>query len=469
MNPTNSTYLAWFLLVAASLVLCWVSPWAKSVNDFFRGSKNEQSPNFWLLTSSLVISWLFAKSITNAANLGMSFGIVGGVAYAGYYLSFLTAGIIIYRMRTRGGFRSLHHFLRTRFGLTATLIFSLLIGFRLMNEVWSNSMVIGSYFGETGSGSYYLAIGVFTGLTVAYTLKGGLRSSLLTDAIQMILFGVLLFAILGVILPKTDWQVKPFLTSGSWTLAGGLNLLFVAFLQVLSYPFHDPVLTDRAFIADPKLTLRSFSWATLIGALAIVCFSFIGIYGKMEGLSGQATVVVSRMLGIGTLLMVNFIMVTSAASTLDSTFNSFAKLIVMDTQLLSPPSISLGRWVIVGMALVGTIPILLGAEILAATTISGTMVIGLTPVFLFWRRRFPALSYYASVGFGLLIGTIYALGIYPTAWVWFPGKYGDLLSANLVGFGGALIAFWLPSFFVPAQQSADNIPHYEPTSLSHAD
>ncbi|MCB0298044.1 MAG: sodium:solute symporter, partial [Calditrichaeota bacterium] len=158
-------------------------------------------PGFWILTFSLVISWLFAKSITNAANLGMSFGIVGGLAYAMYYFSFLTAGIIIYRMRKEGGFRSLHEFLSGKFGAGAMAVFSLVISIRLLNEVWSNSAVIGSYFGKAGSGQYIAAVLVFTGLTLAYSLKGGLRSSLITDMIQMVLFGVLLLIILGYVIP----------------------------------------------------------------------------------------------------------------------------------------------------------------------------------------------------------------------------------------------------------------------------
>ncbi|MCI5080166.1 MAG: sodium:solute symporter, partial [Saprospiraceae bacterium] len=274
--------LQWILVLGSSLILFWIAPFAKTTNDFFRGSKNEQTPGFWLLTSSLVISWIFAKSITNAANLGLSFGFVGGVAYAAYYLSFLVAGIIIYQMRVKGQFHSLHHFLESRYGRTAMLLFSLLIAFRLFNEVWSNTMVIGTYFGPKDSMPYYWAILVFTGLTLAYALKGGLRSSLLTDLIQMLLFGGLLFVILGVLLPEKGGDVGAFVGSGSWTLAGGLNLFFVAIIQVFSYPFHDPVLTDRAFIAPPKLTLNSFIVATFVGSICILLFSFVGIYAKME-------------------------------------------------------------------------------------------------------------------------------------------------------------------------------------------
>jgi len=449
----ETIHIQWLLIIASSVILFFLAPRAKTLNDFFRGSKNEQAPSFWMLTSSLVISWIFAKSITVSANLGMSFGIVGGVAYAGYYLSFLVAGLIIYRMRTKGGFQSIHHFLQTRYGKGAILIFSLLIGFRLMNEVWSNTMVIGTYFGEKGSGGYFAAIVVFTLLTMAYTIKGGLRSSLLTDLIQMVLFGVLLVVILGVLIPTQEGGVSAFLESGEWTMATGLNLLFVAFIQIFSYPFHDPVMTDRGFIAEPKKTLKAFVVATVIGSLSIVLFSFVGVYANMNGLSGQAPVEVGKLLGVGMMLMMNFIMITSAASTLDSSFNSFSKLAVIDLKLFAQPSIAIGRWVILGMVVFGTIPIFLGAEILSATTVSGTMVLGLTPVFLFWNKPFPKVSFHLSVGVGFVMGIIYAFGVWPKDWIFFDGKYGDLLSVNIVGVVLCIIVFLLPKLFLTTERA----------------
>lgn len=440
--------IQWLLIIAASLLMFFISPMAKTANDFFRGSKNEQTPNFWMLTSSLIISWIFAKSITNAADLGMRFGIVGGVAYAAYYLSFLVAGVIIYKMRVEGGIQSLHQFLQNKFGQGAVTIFSVLIAFRLFNEVWSNTMVIGTYFGAQGSAPYFWSILVFTGLTLAYTLKGGLRSSLLTDLIQMALFAVLLFVILGVILPKTGGNVGAFLATGEWTMAGGLNLLFVALLQVFSYPFHDPVLTDRAFIAPPKMTLRSFIVATFVGAACILLFSFVGIYARMQGMEGEAAVEVSKALGVGMMLVMNFIMITSAASTLDSTFNSFSKMLVIDLGNPVTATVRKGRIAMIIATIAGTIPVFFNPEILSATTISGTMVIGLSPVFLFWKAKIPPLSFYLSVGLGISLGLLLAFNALPSGWVFFDGKYGDLLSVNLIGMLACFVVFWLPVFFL---------------------
>ena len=104
-----------------------------------------------MLTGSLIISWIFAKSITNAANLGLEFGLVGGVAYAGYYLILCGGWNYNLPIKNRGGYTSIHHFLTDKYGRRAVGLFSILISFRLFNEVWSNTMVIGTYFGEMGT------------------------------------------------------------------------------------------------------------------------------------------------------------------------------------------------------------------------------------------------------------------------------------------------------------------------------
>ncbi|MEM7575308.1 MAG: sodium:solute symporter [Bacteroidota bacterium] len=445
--------LQWSLILASSLLLLWIAPWAKDKAAFFQAKQQGKAPQTWALLGSLVISWLFAKSITNAANLGYSYGLVGGVAYAAYYLSFAVAGLVIYRLRTVGGFGSLHHYLNDRFGRSALWIFSALIALRLFQEVWSNTLVIGSYFGDKWSFEFYAAILVFTALTLWYSLKGGMSSSILTDLIQLAFFGVLLIIILALILPKSAGGISTYLNSGEWTMAQGGNLLLLAIIQSLSYPFHDPVLTDRAFLSDPKSSRKAFMWATPIGGLGIILFSFVGIYGQQQGLTGasDAPVFVAESFGLLMMLIMNFIMVTSAASTLDSTFASFAKLTVVDMGNPRKVSVSRGRIAMVVVALVGSLPILLQPEIITATTLSGTMVMGLAPVFLLWWLKAPPLSFYLSVGIGLLLGILLLLELYPESFVFNEGKYAADLVMNAIGlvlcFLGFLLPYWWTSVF----------------------
>lgn len=438
-------WIQWSALVLFGGIFVLIAPVARSIPEFFSAT-NEfgKQPNRFVLVGSLVISWIFAKSITNAALLGLDFGMVGSTAYAMYYLSFGVAGVVMYQLRTQGGFNSIHEFLEKRYGKQAIILFSILIAFRLFNEVWSNTMVVGSYFGELNSMGYYLAIVVFTCLTLVYTLKGGLRSSLLTDAVQMLFFSVLLIILLSVILPSSHYGAIDYLRSGSWSFTGGLNLILVVLIQVFSYPFHDSVMTDRGFITQPKTMLHSFIWAGIIGFMSILAFSLIGIYARLHGITGNPTNSVSLLFGIPILLAMNLIMITSAASTLDSAFSSFSKLVVMDLGSSVKQSTKKGRWTMVLMAVLGSVPIFLNPKILSATTISGTMVLGLAPVFLFWKWERPKLSFYGSLFSGIVFGLILAIGWFPQSWYLTTGPYADLFSSNVLATVISFVMFTLP-------------------------
>lgn len=398
-----------------------------------------------LITASLAMSWIMAKSVTNTANLGANFGMVGGLTYAVYYLSFIVAGIIIYQLRVNGKFESIHQFLQTRFGRSAIVLFTLIIGIRLFNEVWSNTAVIGSYFGEPGSTGYIAAVLIFTSLTLGYSLKGGLRSSLITDAFQMILFGVLLFTVLGIIFSQ-EKSVVELASTGEWSMSTGLNLFFVALIQIFSYPFHDPVLTDRGFIAKPKKTLKAYLLASLLGFTSITLFGFIGIYAGELGIAENAALEVSRVMGVAIALLMNFIMITSAASTLDSTFTSVAKLVVVDLNKKGTVTLTKGRMVMILIAVGGSIPLFFSPEVLSATTISGTMVLGLAPIFLLWKMKAPKLSFQLTFWIGVGAGLVLLFKLLPTSLYLSSGPYAELLSINVYGTVLAFLGYLLPFY-----------------------
>ncbi len=76
--------------------------------------------------------------------------------------------------------------------------------------------------------------------------------------------------------------------------------------------------------------LKGFVIAGVISGGFIFLFGFVGIYARSEGLSGNPSLAVPASLGITMLLVVNAIMMTSAGSTLDSTFASTAKMTARD-------------------------------------------------------------------------------------------------------------------------------------------
>jgi hypothetical protein len=253
---------------------------------------------------------------------------------------------------------------------------------------------------------------------------------------------------LGLIIPRTEGGFTTIVQSGQWTMNQGLNLFFVALIQVLSYPFHDPILTDRGFISTPKTTLKSYILATFIGAACIILFSSVGTFAAMNGLNAPATLEVSKLLGVLMLLAMNTIMITSAAATIDSTYSSTSKLVHLDLLQERDLSISKARWTMVTIAVLGTLPILFNPEILSATTISGTMVLGLAPVFVFWYIDAPKISYYLSVLTGIFFGLLMVFYPVPERFLLTDGKYADLLVVNLFGTIMCFLLFLIPVFFV---------------------
>ena len=89
---------------------------------------------------------------------------------------------------------------------------------------------------------------------------------------------------------------------------------------------------------------------------------------------------------------------------------------------------------------------LVDAEILSATTISGTMVIGLTPIFFFWKLPAPKLSFYLSVFCGIGFGLLLVFNLIPECWILTQGRYADLLWANIWAAGCCLILYMIPAW-----------------------
>ncbi|WP_323750084.1 sodium:solute symporter [Marinobacter sp.] len=451
MNATEGT-LFWGFLLVYGVVMYALSPKSKNANSFYKGADDHGNPvGQWSLTASIFISWIFAKSVTNAANLGASYGVVGGLAYASYWLSIPVAGYVIYLIRTQTGARSLQEFLTSRFGRWASLAFAAAILIRLYNEVWSNTAVVGGYFGLPGEWEYYAAAMLFTFFTLAYSLKGGLRSSIFTDVIQTFVFVFFIGAVLFLVFPANE--PKALLTNGEFRLESGVDLLLVALLQMFSYPFHDPVLTDRGFVNKEKTMLKSFVVAGLLGFVAVFVFSLVGVHARLNGIDvmGNAPAAVGQSLGLAALFFMSVVMMTSAGSTLDSTFTSLAKSLAVDLPSLIKragnklPSIRVGAVVMIAFAFLGNIPMFAGTDILTATTISGTMVMGLAPVFLFYGfTRWSPWSFHLSFWTGLGLGVLLTLGLIPQGWAIGGGKYAMLLGVNAWGILICTAGFFLP-------------------------
>jgi len=383
--------------VAISSVL--LSPKAQTESSFFKGlSASGEQPGLLTLVFSQVTTWIFARSLLNAAILGFYYGIWGTLAYAFYYFSFMTGGRIVDCLRFEHGFHSVQSFLAARFGAWGTGCYNFVIGVRLISEVFANLLVIGILFGAAGSNTYTLTILAFAGVTLFYSMVGGLRASLRTDLFQMILFlGTLAMLVVLVITSNAvafnDLWFKPF----DMTQPGPV-LMVVALLQIWSYPMHDPVMMDRGFLADRETTRRSFFHACWISCLCILTFGCMGVLAGANAISGESmNDALMRLLGEWPMLVFSGCLIISAMSTLDSTLSSSAKLVASDMGVLRM-SLRNGRIVMAVFMLLGLVLVFTGnKDLFSAVAVSGTASMYLAPVVFFslWGKRsdIPVWSY----------------------------------------------------------------------------
>jgi Na+/proline symporter len=435
---------------AIALFSILLSPRVKSEASFFHGySSTGDSPSLLTLVFSQVTTWVFARSLMNAAILGYYYGVWGTLAYAAYYLSFLTGASIIDSLRFRHGYKNIQSFLNDRFGSTGTSCYNFVIGLRLLSEVFANLLVIGILFGAAGSDLYTLSILGFSAVTLIYSITGGLHASLRTDVLQMAIFIIVLIALLVVVISGESF---------SWDILGfkafnisdpGPVLLLVALLQVWSYPMHDPVMMDRGFLVDQKTTRRSFYHAAWISILCITGFGLLGIFAGANALHGESmNAALSRLTGNTTMLLFSTTLVISAMSTLDSTLSSSAKLIVIDMKLLDYKLFN-GRLVMVVFMLLGLLLVFVGnKDLFSAVAVSGTASMYLAPVIFFslWGGRddIPVWSYAASFTLALTGAVLYFLeSSAHTALLGDAHKYTKLLWISLSVLIGGCSFFWV--------------------------
>ncbi|MEM7596688.1 MAG: sodium:proline symporter [Pseudomonadota bacterium] len=390
------------LFAAVVLASLLIAPRRATIDGFFSGrSPSGDAPGLWVLVLSQVTTWIFARSLMNSAILGYYYGIWGVLAYAAYYGSFLTGAMIVDRLRAKGA-GSVQDWLGEAFGPAGHVTYNMVIALRLLSEVFANLLVVGLIFAaalpEVGVAKE-ASILLVAVLGLAYSAWGGLSAAMRTDVLQMLIFLVVFAAAFIALILSPGFDLGAVLTStgasGAWN---GQVLLIVAFLQVFSYPAHDPVMMDRGFLADRKTTRASFLHAFWLSSLCIIAFGFFGIQAALIGAEYETQLLGTWMQMFPAWIFVALLvsLLISALSTLDSALASAARLVV-DELKITPRTLNGGRLAMVVFMVAGTALTLWDNQTLFdAVAVSGTASMFLTPVLivgLFMGRRVPVWSY----------------------------------------------------------------------------
>ena len=427
---------------AILLVSFMVAPRKAGVEGFFEGRIGGEAPGMWTLALSQVTTWIFARSLMNSAILGYYYGMPGTLAYAAYYLSFLTGGYIVGQLRARGT-SSVQDWLGALFGRTGQRCYNFVIALRLLSEVFANLLVVGLIFGAVMpevDGASTIAVIVVALLGLAYSAWGGLSAALRTDVLQMAIFLVVFIAALMFLIASPGFSFSAVLTAeGASGTRPGWVLLAVALLQVFSYPAHDPVMMDRGFLASREVTRRSFLHAFWISTLCILGFGIFGIQASVVGAEYETQLLGtwSTMFPAWVFVALMVSLLVSALSTLDSALSSAARLAVEELGL-AKRSLTGGRVVMaLFMILGGALTLWGSATLFDAVAVSGTASMFLTPVMVavfMLDRQVPVWSYLVSFGAAIVGAFAYFARSWPSVAQFLPEahKYEQLLAICVV-------------------------------------
>ncbi|MEP5761028.1 MAG: sodium:proline symporter [Litoreibacter sp.] len=427
----------WIISLFGAVILASfaVAPRQASVEGFFRGQIAGRAPGLWTLVLSQVTTWIFARSLMNSAILGYYYGMPGTLAYAAYYGSFLTGGYIVGKLRARGA-TSVQDWLRNNFGTAGTLSYNIIIGLRLLSELFANLLVVGLIFAAVMPDVTWASTGsivLVAVLGLIYSAWGGLSAALRTDVVQMVAFLAVMVVATVYLVGFTEFSIATTITSeGVAGTRPGWVLLAVAALQVFSYPAHDPVMMDRGFVADEAVSRSAFRHAFWLSTLCIIVFGFFGIHAATIGAESDLLAAWRVMFPSWVFVALMVSLLVSALSTLDSALASAARLSVEEMGL-APRSLMGGRLTMVVFMVLGGVMTLWGnATLFDAVAVSGTASMFLAPVMIgafVFHWNIPVWSYLvafaAAIGGAFLYfarGWDFAVAILPEA-----HKYEQLL------------------------------------------
>ena len=461
MTPTITILIITAVVLGASVLM---SPKSQTIEGFYKGfSKNGSAPTLWTLVLSQVTTWIFARSLMTAAVLGFYYGIAGALAYAAYYLSFVTGGAIIQHLRFKHGYENVQSFLTAKYGSIGTSMYNFVIILRLLSEVFANLIVVGEIFGLKGSQEYFLAMLGIGVVTVTYSSMGGLRASLRTDVLQSIIVLALVVVLFFAMLCHDLFNFSAIVNSTPDIKSPGWVLLLVAALQLWSYPLHDPVMMDRGFLADQETTRKSFLHAAWISVTCILMFALLGVFAGLNNPEGQKMIeVLTSLFGQPIMIVFSVALVISALSTLDSTFSSASKLVVKDMKLL-PETVNSGRLVMVAFLVVGGLFLVWNnKDLYEAVAVSGTLSMFLLPVIVFsiWGNKeialWPLVLTFGVAVFGAVTYVTETLAYKKLHWMTdafgYEHKYSKLLIICIVIAAVGFISFALGSKGKSTQQ-----------------
>ncbi len=425
------TLLALFGLTMIFLV--WRRSHGQSHKDGFLVADRELP--LWRGAFSIAVSWIWAPAIFICSLQAFTKGLPGIFWFTAPNIVcfFIFAPFAIRLRKLLPSGYTIAEFIQRRFPndtKTHLIFLAVFFGYQF-GAVIINSLAGGTLLHIVSGIDVHIAIILMSLIALTYSLMSGLKASVYTDVIQMVMILLIAFVLV-------PWCL--FETQGIQTVSTGLagvdgkhgNLFdpWIAFTMgipmtfgLIAGPFSDQMFFQRAWAVKKEFVVRTFVFGGLLFGIVPIALSLLGFIGATLVQEGVLVVGDPQMVGplvIGELLpkpaLYLFCLMAFAGlcSTMDSGYCAGSSLGAIDIykQYIHPTAsdkqiLTFSRWFMIFMAVVGTCLALLQPKLLWLFLIYGAMAsAGLFPVmFAISSKRVTANGAFWAVCLSLLIGT----------------------------------------------------------------
>jgi len=313
--------------------------WSSNIQNFLFANRS-----LTLLTSGAAISshWIWAIALFVGPAIAYNWGLIGLLWFAiPNALSLIILGFIVSKIRNNypDGF-SLTMYIKENFSKKVSALYqlemvivafgALLLGFAAIGKLWAFAN-LGSVIQPIYAS---LAVGV---ITMLFTVKGGIRTSIITGTIQTLLW----LAFLGTAMFMLITGDASFITSGKNNLTSVFDYKFlttvgVAYLItiIISATGHGH-LWQKAFSMPKENIMPSFTIGAVLFAVIVMAFMSLSLFSFTQGFTvagpdTSALVGITQLLGVGALILFGVLFVGQTSTVMDSSMNYMASLVSLE-------------------------------------------------------------------------------------------------------------------------------------------
>ena len=254
--------------------------------------------------------------------------------------------------------------------------------------------------------------------TLVYSLKGGLKISIITDKFQFWIIIIFLFIIFIILNQKIDFLSLSLITSKSSNLSigfGGFTAGLTFFIAVFATNLFDQGIWQRVYASkNIQVLKKGFTAAFYIVFITILLLGFVGIFASLNGKVKDPSTIIFSLLVNKEYLLLNLVILilslTLVLSSLDTLIASISSLFVIHSNKFIKKKNINNFYIVGGVILAGSAFYISskGMSVLYLFLLADLLCCAAAiPIFYgFYNKKIKHYDVFKAIIFGIILGLL---------------------------------------------------------------